>query len=89
MQYTTPCAGVDLFTHEDAYAMAAAKRICQTCPVVDNCLDQALTQGEEWFVWGGLTPAERGEYSTLSVAERADYASRVRFPVEVDDDPVA
>ena len=35
-----------------------AKRICQHCPVLDECLDYALQAGE-LGVWGGKTEAER------------------------------
>ncbi len=35
-----------------------AKKICLTCPVVDECLDHALTYWESG-VWGGTTEVER------------------------------
>lgn len=37
----------------------AAKRICATCPVVDECLQWALDTGDTWAVLGGTTPDER------------------------------
>lgn len=37
-----------------------AKKICQTCPVVGECLDHALTYWESG-VWGGTTESERRE----------------------------
>ena len=36
-----------------------AKRMCALCPVMDNCLADALTRGEYWGVWGGLSSRER------------------------------
>ena len=36
-----------------------AKRICATCPVVDECAGYALAVDERYGVWGGLTAAER------------------------------
>lgn len=33
--------------------------ICRTCPVIDLCLQDALSRREPHGVWGGLTPAER------------------------------
>jgi len=36
-----------------------AKRVCATCPVRTDCLEQALTFGERYGIWGGLTDAER------------------------------
>jgi WhiB family redox-sensing transcriptional regulator len=38
---------------------AAAKRLCQTCPVRAECATHALTVGEEYGVWGGFTEADR------------------------------
>lgn len=37
----------------------AAKRICASCPVQDDCLQVALTFNEDYGIWGGLTAAER------------------------------
>ena len=41
--------------------VAAAKRVCQGCPVRTACLDYALTHGEKHGIWGGLTVTERRE----------------------------
>lgn len=42
-----------------AYAIQAAKEVCAACPLVDLCLQVALTFREEAMIWGGLTPDER------------------------------
>jgi len=36
-----------------------AKRICGACPVLRDCLINALRKGEEHGVWAGLTAIER------------------------------
>jgi WhiB family redox-sensing transcriptional regulator len=36
-----------------------AKQICQTCPVLANCLRWALAAREPYGVWGGLSVEER------------------------------
>ena len=36
-----------------------AKTVCATCPVVDECLDYALTHRIQIGVWGGLSEQER------------------------------
>ncbi|MFD2024108.1 WhiB family transcriptional regulator [Promicromonospora aerolata] len=36
-----------------------AKKICQSCPVRDQCLELGLLNDERFGIWGGLTRAER------------------------------
>lgn len=38
---------------------AAAKAICDVCPVIDPCREAALTRGEVFGVWGGLGELDR------------------------------
>ncbi|MEX7470157.1 WhiB family transcriptional regulator [Mycobacterium adipatum] len=37
----------------------AAKRVCGLCEVRQECLEYAVTNGERFGVWGGLSPGER------------------------------
>lgn len=37
----------------------AAKRICQSCPVSEECLAAALDRHESHGIWGGLNEIER------------------------------
>jgi WhiB family redox-sensing transcriptional regulator len=60
------CSGVDpaLFYSEDRGAKgrtdaAAARAICKGCTVRLECLAFALTNGEEFGIWGGATERER------------------------------
>lgn len=39
--------------------IAEAKKVCATCPVIEQCLNHALTVGEEFGVWGGMSEEER------------------------------
>jgi WhiB family redox-sensing transcriptional regulator len=39
--------------------LAAARRYCQVCPVIDTCLEYAITIGAGEGIWGGATPAQR------------------------------
>ncbi|MEU7156023.1 WhiB family transcriptional regulator [Streptomyces chrestomyceticus] len=39
--------------------VGVAKAVCRRCPVMGTCQDWALTTGEEWGVWGGLSEEER------------------------------
>ena len=42
-----------LFFSEELLDIAAAKRICATCPVMKECLEGALARKEPLGVWGG------------------------------------
>ncbi|NBR24411.1 MAG: WhiB family transcriptional regulator [Micrococcales bacterium] len=37
----------------------AAKKVCKGCPVVQQCLNHALSIPEFFGVWGGMTADER------------------------------
>ena len=37
----------------------AAKAVCTTCPVREECLEYALDAREAYGIWGGLTELER------------------------------
>jgi len=39
--------------------IAEAKRLCRRCPKIDRCLTQALTAGEDYGIWGGMSEDER------------------------------
>lgn len=42
-----------VFFSEELQDIAAAKRICATCPVMVECLEGAIARHEPWGVWGG------------------------------------
>lgn len=39
--------------------IAEAKAVCRRCPVQAQCLNWALTSGQDFGVWGGLSETER------------------------------
>ena len=49
----------DTFFPEKGGSTRESKRICATCPVIDECLEFALTNGERFGIWGGKTERER------------------------------
>ncbi len=54
------CVGTDpdaLFVR--GAAQQGAKVICQKCPVIAECLADALDNRTEYGVWGGMTERER------------------------------
>jgi WhiB family transcriptional regulator, redox-sensing transcriptional regulator len=55
------CAGLgpELFFDRSQRSAAEAKRICESCPVVDACAEHAHRTGEIFGIWGGRTESER------------------------------
>jgi WhiB family redox-sensing transcriptional regulator len=55
------CAGVDpkLFFVEVGESTTPAKRLCQSCPAWEPCLEYAVQHPEERGVWGGTNDDER------------------------------
>ena len=54
------CAGTDpdaLFVQ--GKAQRAAKAVCKNCPVLAECLADALDNRTQFGVWGGMTERER------------------------------
>lgn len=67
-QYQAACKGreTDIFFYSDrergprrARRERMAKAICATCPVINQCREQALRLAEPYGIWGGLTEDER------------------------------
>lgn len=55
------CAEVDpdIFFPEKGESTHAAKRVCQSCPVMAQCLDWAFRNDERFGVLGGMSAKER------------------------------
>src|SRR5271155_505473 len=55
------CMGVDpdLFFPERGASTREAKEVCRGCVVREDCLEFALTNGEKFGIWGGLSERER------------------------------
>lgn len=55
------CAGVDpeLFFPQRGASTREAKSVCRACMVREDCLEYALSNGEKFGIWGGLSERER------------------------------
>ena len=55
------CLGVDpdLFFPERGASTREAKDVCRACVVRVDCLEYAITNGEKFGIWGGLSERER------------------------------
>jgi len=80
-QYEGACRQADptLFFHPEGERGArrrqrdnAAKAVCATCPVLEQCREHSLQVREPYGVWGGLTEDERQE---VLLARRLKQAS--------------
>jgi WhiB family redox-sensing transcriptional regulator len=47
------------FFPSDGVGVEAARRICETCPVQEPCLEYALIERIDHGVWGGASERER------------------------------
>ena len=74
-QYDGACREADptLFFHPEGERGSArrrraeaAKAVCATCPVLQQCREHALTVREPYGVWGGMSEDERA----ASLAQR-------------------
>lgn len=52
-------ADVDIFFPDRGASTRGAKEICAACQVRSECLDYAVTRGEKFGIWGGLSERER------------------------------
>lgn len=65
----------DSYYPEQGESTAAAKQVCQGCPVRAECLAYALARNERFGVWGGLSERERRPLvKALRAAAAADNA---------------
>lgn len=55
------CAQTDPESHFPGKGETArrAKKTCAGCDVRETCLEYAMSNQEEWGVWGGTSPQER------------------------------
>ena len=53
-----------------------AKEICNKCPVIEPCLEQALERGERFGIWGGKSEIKPSEISPNIYQQwKMDYAA--------------
>ncbi len=55
------CMGVDpdLFFPQRGGSTREAKEVCRGCVVREECLEYAISYGEKFGIWGGLSERER------------------------------
>jgi len=81
-----------LFFSEELQDIAAAKRICAGCPVLERCLEGALARKEPLGVWGGqlfsngkVLAAKRRRGRPPKVPRPEDEFVHVEVPASLQD----
>ena len=81
-----------VFFSEELQDIAQAKRICATCPALEQCLAGAIARREPWGVWGGqlflngkvlMTKRRRGRPPKVPRPE--DQLPEVPVPISLQD----
>lgn len=82
-----------LFFSDELQDIAAAKRLCATCPALEPCLEGALARREPWGVWGGqlflhgrVLASKRRRGRPPKVARPEDELPEVPIPVRLRGD---
>jgi WhiB family redox-sensing transcriptional regulator len=44
---------------QGSHVPEAVKRICRSCPVRQECIDDALVSRDQWAIRGGVAPRDR------------------------------
>ena len=73
----------ELFFSEDPADLAVAQSLCTECPVRILCLQDALEEGIEWGVWGGVIFWEGQPYYRRRGRGRPRHEDR-NLPLEAD-----
>lgn len=69
-------ADVDLFFSNDDTEQRRALEMCKGCPVQEPCLRFALSEGEMYGIWGGVSESDRR--SMIRDRRREQRAARKR-----------
>ncbi len=51
--------GLFFADEDDFFSEREAKKVCASCAVREQCLEQALADREKVGIWGGFSPTER------------------------------
>lgn len=62
--------------------ISKAREICRVCPVMRDCLDQALTYPEDYGVWAGTSVLDRNNMK--SMCEDGDTKKVVQLHIEAN-----
>ena len=67
----------DLFFPERGASTKEAKEVCRGCVVREDCLEYALSHGEKFGIWGGMSERERRRLRRQRALARRAAAERV------------
>lgn len=79
-----------MFFSDELADIAAAKRICVSCPVLTQCLEGALERREQHGVWGGqlfrngrILEGKRGRGRPSATPRPQDHMPHVAIPADL------
>jgi len=77
----------DITGHSSLYTINTAKRICNTCWFKQGCLELALSLGDVYGIWGGMTRRERWKIAAVRGINLSKYyaISKTEKPKIVDE----
>lgn len=71
------CTGVDpeLFFPQRGGSTKEAKEVCRGCVVREECLEYAISYGERFGIWGGMSERERRRVRRSRISASVQHAS--------------
>jgi len=60
-------ADPEIFFPERGGSSRAARAVCNECPVLEQCLQYALQNREQFGIWGGTSERERRKLRKLRI----------------------
>lgn len=80
------CRGLDteLFYPEAGEPTAMAREVCDSCPVSVQCLEHAITNREQYGIWGGTSVRKRrnGSQALENLRKRIEYLEIMKLNPE-------
>jgi WhiB family redox-sensing transcriptional regulator len=86
------CKKEDMELFIGSGSRALAKKVCERCPIKEECLEMAIKCDISHGIWGGTTPTERGHrragtsrYANTAVEDTEQEQEEIIFIVETEN----
>lgn len=78
-QVTDPEAWFPNMAEGASGEVATAKKLCQSCPVINECAAYAIAAYEPYGIWGGLGPRERVQLRNGTKGRPVKFSNGLRY----------